>query len=203
MREAYTPLSCVQTRLFPTQGGRRNVCTHGVVHFSDVPHTPLVRVFEKRTHPLCACEREQRTYPHTHTRTHAHTHTTTGVHCLRQCAPPTRVVRCHMPDGRRHLRKSRVFRPRRQYALGRPAPPPAHSTDTSVTAGTHFALVGQNPRGFCTQEGRKKVHKGVLPLTSHIHPQPPTDPPTHLRRMTKTPVAAFEAPSPASSRQLA
>ena len=31
------------------------------------------------------------------------------------------------------------------YTLGRPAPPPAHSTDTSVTAGAHFALVGQTP----------------------------------------------------------
>ena len=48
-------------------------------------------------------------------RRRAHTHT-----------PTHRVIRCHRPGGRRHLRKSRVFRPRRQYALGRPPPPSAH-----------------------------------------------------------------------------
>ena len=85
------------------------------------------------------------------------------------CVSPARVVRCRRPSGRRHLRKSRVVRPRRQDALERPAPPPAHRADTSVNAGTHFAIVGQTP-GFRTQEGRKGVRAGVLFLTSRIHP---------------------------------
>ena len=83
----------------------------------------------------------------------------------RTLVSPARVARCHRPSGQRHLRKSGVFRPQRQYALGRPAPPPAHSTDTSVTGGTHFALVGPAPGSFCTQEGRKGVRAGVLSLT--------------------------------------
>ena len=37
-----------------------------------------------------------------------------------------------------------TVRPKRQQALGRPAPPPAHSTVTSVTGGTHFAFVCQS-----------------------------------------------------------
>jgi hypothetical protein len=78
------------------------------------------------------------------------------LHTARQYTSPARVVRCHRPGGRRHLRKSRVFRPRKQYALGRPAPPPTHSTDTSVTAGTHFAIVLSNPGVFARRKAERK-----------------------------------------------
>ena len=58
--------------------------------------------------------------------------------------------------------------PEDQCAFGRRAPPPAHSTDASVTVGTHFAIVCQNP--FCTQEGRKKVHEWAFLDVSHTPP---------------------------------
>ena len=43
------------------------------------------------------------------------------------CISDTRVVRC-LPDARRAKAATEepVFRPKRQHALGRPAPPPAH-----------------------------------------------------------------------------
>jgi len=104
-------------------------------------HTCLVRETASRSH------------------THTHTHTCTRTHhpssekpssytAEKLGASPARVVRCHRPGGRKHLRKSRVFRPRRQYALERPAPPPAHGADTSDTGRTHFALVRHKPLSF-------------------------------------------------------
>ena len=78
-----------------------------------------------------------------------------------------------MPDGRRRLRKSRAFRPKRQYALGRPAPPPHMirllRTDTSVTVETHFARVC-HPPGRLWHAGRPKeyTHGCVLSLTALI-----------------------------------
>jgi len=58
-----------------------------------------------------------------------------------------------------HLRKraARVAQRRRHLSATNP-----HNADTSVTGGTHFALVGQTRVGFCTQEGRMNEHKGVL-----------------------------------------
>ena len=60
-----------------------------------------------------------------------------------------------------------------QYALGHPAPPPAHSADTSVTAGTHFAIVGPAPGFFLFHVGRpKEVRASVLFLdVSHTPTQ--------------------------------
>ena len=69
------------------------------------------------------------------------------VHCQRL---GSRVWRT-----RRHTH-THTHTPRRQYALGRPAPPPGHTADTSVTAGTHFAIVRQTPGFLFTQEGRRK-----------------------------------------------
>ena len=58
-------------------------------------------------------------------------------------------------------------RPWRTRLSGHPAPPPAHSTDTSNTGGTHFAFVRQPPP---TQEGRGKLSTVVhISLTSLIH----------------------------------
>ena len=47
------------------------------------------------------------------------------------------------------------------HALGRPAPPPAHKALIRLLLGelTSLSLV---KLVFCTQEGRKNVHKGVL-----------------------------------------
>ena len=71
----------------------------------------------------------------------AHQHVYTHTHRVSL----TKVVQC-LPDARRAgaLTEEPTVRPKRQHALGHPAPPPAHSTDTSVTGGTHFAFVCQS-----------------------------------------------------------
>ena len=64
------------------------------------------------------------------------------------------------------------FTPKRQHALGRPAPPPAHNALIRLLLGelTSLSLV---KLVVCTQEGRKNEHKGVLFFdVSRTHTQP-------------------------------
>jgi len=51
---------------------------------------------------------------------------------------------CEDGPAHTHTEREPTVRPKRQHALGRPAPPPAHGTDTSITGGTHFAFVCQS-----------------------------------------------------------
>ena len=75
---------------------------------------------------------------------HTHTVQPTSVHCLAVCISyQGRTVPDRCLKGGGAYGKA-VLRPKRQHALGRPAPPPAHSTDMSITGGTHFAFVCQS-----------------------------------------------------------
>ena len=67
---------------------------------------------------------------------------------------------CQMPEGAGAPTEEPVFRPKRQHALGRPAPPPAHSTDNVCYWGN--SLRSRLSNSSFAPEGRKNVHKGVL-----------------------------------------
>ena len=59
------------------------------------------------------------------------------------------------------------------YALGRPAPPPAHRADASDTGETHFALVRPTPPFSHTERPKEAVYtRGVhfLDVSQTLHP---------------------------------
>ena len=92
---------------------------------------------------VVGCVGDRRTLLPVQQSSHSHTQPA-GVHRLRQCVSPTRVVRCHSLMGEGTMKEPCFSAQKTVCALGRPAPPPAHST-CYHGMGTHCAGVCQTP----------------------------------------------------------